>query len=81
VMREVVLDLAEFGSSCERILGIQWDFENDKLHFSVSMKDKLFTRRGILSVVSSLFDPIGFVACVVLRAKLILQSLCREGFG
>jgi len=67
---KVVLDLAEFGSSCERILDIQ-----------LSMKDKTFTRRETLSVVSSLFDPLGFVAPVVLRAKLILQSLCRKGFG
>ena len=78
---KVVLDLAEFGSSSERILGVQWDYEDDKFQFNISMKDKPFTRRGILSVVSSLFDPLGFVAPAVLKAKYILQSLCREGLG
>ena len=33
------------------------------------------TKRGILSVVSSLYDPMGFVYSVVLEAKKIFQRL------
>ena len=36
------------------------------------------TRRGILSVVRTLYDPLGFVAPVVLPAKRILQNLCKR---
>ena len=39
---------------------------------------KATTRRGILSVVCSLFDPLGFVAPYVMKAKLLLQELCRQ---
>ena len=39
---------------------------------------KATTRRGILSVVCSLFDPLGFVAPYVMKAKLLLQELCRK---
>ena len=31
-----------------------------------------------MSIVSALYDPLGFVAPVVLPAKKILQDLCRE---
>ena len=63
---KVVLDLAEIGVSCERILGVQWNFQEDYFQFNISLTNKPCTRRGILSMISSLFDPLGFVARVVL---------------
>ena len=52
----------------ERALGILWD-----------VKDRPPTRRGILSVISSIYDPLGFVAPLILPAKAILRDLCRKG--
>ena len=34
-----------------------------------------FTRRGILSTVNGIFDPIGFMAPVVIQGKLLLGEL------
>ncbi|XP_030208539.1 uncharacterized protein LOC115556311 [Gadus morhua] len=65
----------------ERALGIQWDVESDHFRLSVSLKDQPATRRGILSTVASLYDPLGFVAPVLLKAKIILQEMCRRGTG
>ncbi|XP_046841790.1 uncharacterized protein LOC124435902 [Xenia sp. Carnegie-2017] len=39
------------------------------------------TRRKIVSAVYSLFNPLGFIAPFVMKAKLILQMLCRKGLG
>ena len=39
------------------------------------------TRRGLLSIISSVYDPIGFVSPFVLNAKKILQKLCLEKKG
>ncbi len=39
------------------------------------------TRRGILSTVSSFYDPLGILAPVVFSAKRILQDLCRNRLG
>ena len=39
------------------------------------------TKRGILSVLSSVIDPLGLVSPFVLHARLIVQDLCRAGVG
>ena len=78
---EAAWNLEKMTDSCQRVLGVCWNYANDNFEFSVHLKDKPFTRRGILSVVASLFDPLGFVAPVTLSAKLLLQELCRKGFG
>ena len=63
----------------ERALGVQWNVTSDQLAFKISIKDKPETRRGILSIVSSIYDPLGSTAPFILKAKLILQDLCRKG--
>ena len=39
------------------------------------------TKRGMVSVVYSLFDPLGFIAPYIMKAKLLLQTLNRKGIG
>ena len=50
-------------------------------HVQVQDKEKPLTRRGMLSITSSIYDPLGMVAPFVLPAKVILQDLCRLGLG
>ncbi|KAK5933226.1 hypothetical protein CgunFtcFv8_004872 [Champsocephalus gunnari] len=61
-----------------RALGTQWCTESDTFRFKVQTQDRPATRRGILSIVSSTYDPLGFLAPSVLPAKLLLRGLCRE---
>lgn len=75
------LDLDEESLPMERALGIQWCAESDQFRFKINLKDRPHTRRGLLSLVSSIFDPLGFLAPVVLPAKRILQDLCRQKYG
>ncbi|KAI3354716.1 hypothetical protein L3Q82_004500, partial [Scortum barcoo] len=39
---------------------------------------KPFTRRGVLSVVNSLFDPLGFPAPVTIKGRLLLRQLSNS---
>ena len=73
------LDLDEL--PIDRTLGIWWDAESDVFQFKVIPAEKPNTKRGVLSVVSSLFDPLGFLAPFVLPVKIMLQDLWREGFS
>ena len=65
----------------DRALGTQWDVEADTLSFRVKEKLVPDTRRGILSLVSSFYNPLGFAAPFILPAKVLLQELCRLDFG
>ena len=75
------LDLTYDALPTERALGVSWFVETDKFGFKVFAKERPFTRRGILSVVSSVYDPLGMAAPFILPAKLLLQDLCRKGLG
>jgi hypothetical protein len=52
--------------------------ESDQFKVRITLNTKPLTRRGILSVVTSVYDPFGFIAPFVLPAKKVLQDLCRE---
>ena len=64
-----------------KALGVFWSVEADCLGFHVTVPEKAATRRGILSVVSSLYDPLGIAAPFVLRGKIIVQESCRLRLG
>ena len=65
----------------EKALGVCWETENEIFTFKIMLKDKPMTRRGMLSIISSIFDPLGFVAPHTLRGKRILQLLCQDEIG
>ena len=58
-----------------------WNVLDDEFGFNVALPERPSSRRGILSVVSSLYDPLGFVAPLILEPKLMLQGLCKQGLG
>ena len=72
------LDLHSDILPIERALGVQWCVESDTFQFRIVLQDKPLTRRGILSTVSSVYDPLGFLTPVILTGRQILQSLCRD---
>ena len=72
-LRHDVVDLPT-----ERALGVLWDSELDNLGYEISVVEKPSTRRGILSIMSSVYDPLGFICPFVLPAKVITQELCRR---
>ena len=59
----------------ERALGIFWDAENDVIKFKIDLKDQPMTRRGMLSVISSIYDPLGLACPFLLQGRRLLQGL------
>ena len=68
------------GTSQEKILGTVWNHAEDVLLFKVNPpKDMTFTKRAILSQIARIFDPVGFVAAFLVRAKIGMQRLWQQG--
>ena len=81
--------LGTIGNMSEKtkVLGITWDCNKDIWEFPLDIKggeiDKSVqaTKRGILSSLASLFDPLGLVSPIAVSAKILFQELCLEKLG
>lgn len=62
----------------QRSLGLLWDLRRDCFTFQVPDETKPFTRRGVLSTINSLYDPLGFVVPVTIQGKSLLRELTVE---
>ena len=61
-----------------KALGIQWDIGKDELYFSGDVKlADVVTRRSMLSVLSSTFDPLGLLGPILIGGKVIFQDATR----
>ncbi|XP_013402959.1 uncharacterized protein LOC106168462 [Lingula anatina] len=65
----------------ERALGLLWNVGQDHFEFDAQIEDKPKTKRGVLSALSTIFDPMGYVSPCVLKARLLFQQLCRLNKG
>ena len=68
-------DLTRNGPTMQRSLGVSWDIQTDMFTFHVNEEEKANTRRGVLSTVHAIYDPLGFLAPVTIEGKLILRDL------
>ena len=72
------LDLSQETLPTTRTLGVGWCTDSDSFQFHMNLKEQPATRRGILSIIASVYDPLGFVAPYLLQGKQILQELCKQ---
>ena len=72
------LDLSSNPIPSERALGMRWCPESDTFGYKINLKEKPITRRGILSTISSIYDPLGIASPYLLEGKHILQQICIE---
>ncbi|XP_062714812.1 uncharacterized protein LOC109426713 [Aedes albopictus] len=72
----------------ERVLGMVWKPAEDLFSFDVTVKDDLKnflegntvpTKRQVLRLVMSLFDPCGFIAHYIVHGKILMQHIWRSG--
>lgn len=80
-------DKNENSATFEKILGLYWNPRNDE--FKMNLKfvrlrrpilcgDIVPTKREVLQVLMSVFDPLGFVSCYMSYLKQVLQEIWRS---
>lgn len=72
------LDLFVEDLPIQRSLGLFWNMCTDTFMFQIEDDQKPFTRRGVLSTVNSLYDPLGFLAPITVHGRLILRELTTQ---
>jgi hypothetical protein len=73
------LDLDADQLPIERTLGLLWNCQNDSFTFKSSIQSTAATKRQVLQQVASVFDPLGFLAPIIMSAKVLLQDIWRSG--
>ena len=73
------VDLHEDDLPSHKALGLVWNPDDDLLCIKVTGSSHPFTRRVLLSLMASIYDPLGMVGLYMLPAKLILQRLTIQG--
>ena len=65
------------------ILGVKWDITTDQFIFNFGELAR--SARGLKptkrSLVGSFYDPLGFLAPIVVKFKIFLQTLCKAKLG
>ena len=69
--------------STDKVLGVSYSFATDNFSIRIGekAKHKATTRRQMLSLVASVFDPLGLVAPALLKGKILLQRATAAGTG
>ena len=85
--REILKDIQERDRASEinleknelpvtKTLGVSWTVTNDQFlfHYTPPFQEFQYTKRNVLRSTATIFDPMGFLAPFVVRAKLLLQQ-------
>ncbi|XP_071637475.1 uncharacterized protein [Temnothorax longispinosus] len=66
-------------NSESRILGMQWNSSEDVFRFTINVDSTStkITKRTMLAEISQLFDPLGLLGPVILKAKILIQELWK----
>lgn len=66
----------------KKVLGVFWKPDDDKLGYKITLlENPVSTKRQVLSDVSRIFDPMGLLAPIVVRLKILLRELWSQNLS
>ena len=77
-------------TNIDKVLSIEWDEFIDKLIFwlsdifcfvfVLSFLNVTPTKRHILAIISSIYDPVGYLQPITTQLKILIQEICKVKF-
>ncbi|XP_011313352.1 uncharacterized protein [Fopius arisanus] len=65
----------QFEEAIIKTLGLCWHPSTDSFHYKAkTFNSTNFTKRTLLSEIAQIFDPLGFIAPVIVREKILIQE-------
>ena len=65
-------------SSEAKLLGLPWDKNEDTLSVTVGKEKSASTKRGVLSALAKIYDPLGIVSPTTLQGKIMYREICES---
>ncbi|XP_025269128.1 uncharacterized protein LOC112639446 [Camponotus floridanus] len=66
-------------TSCVQVLGLNWHPQSDTFHFILNPPTShSITKRAVLSLIAKLFDPLGLLSPIIIKAKILIQELWTQ---
>lgn len=83
---DITFSQAQLGTSdsqLSRVLGVGWDTKSDEFVFDLqnivySAQATAMTKRKVLKLSASIYDPLGYLCPITARLKTIFQMLCMD---
>ena len=66
-----------------KVLGVTWNPHNDSLVFdfsdlSIAADNLQPTKRNLVGLIGRIYDPLGFLAPITIKYKILFQKLCQS---
>ena len=65
-------------NAAQSALGLIWDTSSDVLVLRTEIPKRPFTRRGILAIAHSVFDPLGICSPIILKGKHLQRKIMLD---
>ena len=64
-----------------KLLGLQWNKSQDVLKVATTKEEPATTKRGALSQLAKIYDPLGLVSPTTLPGKLLYREMCEANLA
>ena len=55
---------------------MNWDKQRDIFRVEIPIESQHLTKKNILKILASIYDPLGFISPVLLIGKILFRNLC-----
>lgn len=75
---ETIFDPEALDEGTTKLLGIKWCHRSDEFRYNFTPMIEVQSKRQLLSQIARLYDPIGWLSPIIIKAKILMQAVCHS---